>query len=152
MTTSTDTMGGLLDDAARQWPDKVALNFPALAEVLTFGDLYSRVIRAAALLRSRGVRPGSTIAVLLQNRPEFAIIWLAAARIGAAVAPINARYVADEVDYVLGHSEAVVLVTEKEFGPVVDAIETPIEVLDHQEVRAAPVSSLPEDTDVPGDT
>lgn len=152
MTTSTDTMGRLLDDAARQWPDKVALNFPALAEVLTFGDLYSRVIRAAALLRSRGVRPGSTIAVLLQNRPEFAIIWLAAARIGAAVAPINARYVADEVDYVLGHSEAVVLVTEKEFRPVVDAIETPIEVLDHQEVRAAPVSSLPEDTDVPGDT
>ncbi|MFE3572530.1 AMP-binding protein [Bacillus subtilis] len=138
---TTTTMDVLLDEAARQWPDKPALVFPDLDRSLTFAELHSWVERTASLLFEHGIQPGKKVAVLLQNRPESTVVWLAAAKLCAAVVPVNSRYAADEVEYVLQHSGADLLVTESKFGPALIEVSTEATVLDYRELSkpGAPV-------------
>jgi fatty-acyl-CoA synthase len=62
--------------------------------------------RAAKGLLALGVTRGDRVAIWLPNIPEWLILWLGAARIGAAAVPLNTRYKADEAGYVLWKSGA----------------------------------------------
>ncbi|MFE3001905.1 class I adenylate-forming enzyme family protein [Nocardia sp. NPDC059246] len=139
---TTPTMDALLDEAARQWPDKAALVFPDLDRSLTFAELQSWVDQTAALLVEHGIRQGKKVAVLLENRPEFTVVWLAAARLCASLVPVNSRYAADEVEYVLQHSGADLLVTEAKFGPVLREVLTEVTVVDYLDL-SNPVVPVP---------
>jgi len=55
---------------------------------------------AAGLLRA-GIGQGDRLAVVAHNCDEFVILYGAAAKIGAIVVPVNWRFSADEVAYVL---------------------------------------------------
>ena len=55
---------------------------------ITFGELYARSGRVAAALQRDGVRPGDVVAVSGANSIDYAIVFVAALRAGAAVAPI----------------------------------------------------------------
>ncbi|MFD9663182.1 class I adenylate-forming enzyme family protein [Rhodococcus sp. NPDC059968] len=152
MTTTTPTMDALLDDAARQWPGKMALNFPALDRSLTFGELRTWVDHTTAFLFEHGIAQGKKVAILLQNRPESTILWLAAAKLGAAVVPVNSRYAADEVEYVLEHSEADILITEPTFRPILTDVSTEVTVVDYCELSNTSASFPPIGANVSGDT
>ena len=87
VTRDSRHVAQLLDAAADEWPQR-----PALAcgrERMTWADLRERVDRLAQGLASRGLRPGDPVALLLPNVPAFAISFLAGARIGAVVVPLN---------------------------------------------------------------
>lgn len=87
---------------------------PALVHegnVRSWRQLSVDVDTVAAGLLHRGINRGDKIAVWLPNGPEWTIVWLAAASIGAAVVPLNTRYRTDEVAYVLRQSESAMLVT-----------------------------------------
>jgi hypothetical protein len=47
------------------------------------------VTRTAGTLRRHGVRPGSAVHVALRNCPAFVALWLAAARLGAWIVPVD---------------------------------------------------------------
>src|SRR5579859_5560426 len=70
---------------------------------------------AAAALAARGIAPGDRIALLLCNCVEFAIVLLAAIRLGAIAVPLGARLKAPELDYALNDCGAKALVTEREY-------------------------------------
>ena len=72
----------------------------ALAEVDGFADAF-----AAA-----GYGAGMRVALLLENRPVYFLIWLALNRIGASVVPINPDLRAAELEYLIGHSEPALIV------------------------------------------
>ena len=68
----------------------------------------------AALLRA-GVRPGDRVAMQLPNWAEFAVAYLAVARIRAVLVPVMTVYRRAEVGHVLRNSGAVAAVTTGEF-------------------------------------
>src|SRR5882762_8965000 len=75
---------------------------------------YQQALDAASAIaeryRARGYRRGHRVALRLENRPEFLLHFLALNSIGAAVVPINPDYRAAELQYILGHCEASLVV------------------------------------------
>jgi long-chain acyl-CoA synthetase len=68
--------------------------------------------RAARALVALGVKPGDTVCILGFNRPEWTTSAHAAMMIGAAPAGIYFTSSAEEIAYILNHSQAPVLVAE----------------------------------------
>ena len=78
--------------------------------LISYADLAELTDRCAAKLVDLGVRPGERVAMLSTPRPEFLIVFLAAARIGAVWVGLNPRYTLDELRYVVGDAQPVVLI------------------------------------------
>lgn len=70
---------------------------------------YGAVAASAARLRARyleaGFGHGHRVGLLLENRSDFFVHWLALNAIGASIMPINPAYRADEIGYMLSHGE-----------------------------------------------
>lgn len=88
---------------------------------LNYGDLWLRVVRLANGLTSLGVGPNDRIALLLHNGAPYLELYHAAALIGAAVVPLNYRFVESEIEYVVNHSQARVLVFDAAYATTVDS-------------------------------
>lgn len=77
----------------------------------TFGDLEKRSNRWAQVLSARGVQRGTRVAFLLANRVEIIDLWLACAKLGAIVVPINVLYQAREIAHIVGDAEPLAVIT-----------------------------------------
>ena len=77
-------------------------------------ELYRRVAAVAAWLRARGVVSGDRVAILAENRPEWAIADFAALMTGAVVVPIYATQTAEQCAHILRDSETRVLFVSSE--------------------------------------
>ena len=128
--TLPPNIGALLDAATAEAPDAVALHFIASGIELTYAALRRQVDRLAAALHARGIRHGTKVAVMLPNIPEMPITWLALARLGAVMVPVNIRYTAHELRYLLEDSGARHLVVQEALRPALDGIAAPRPPLD----------------------
>ena len=99
------------DHHATITPQKPALTMSGSGETVTFAQLAERSQRAANLLRARGIGPGDTIAILLENHPRFLEIAWAAQRAGLRYTAVSSRLTGDEVAYILADSGARALFT-----------------------------------------
>lgn len=73
--------------------------------------------RAAAVglaLREIGVEPGDRVAIQAENRPEWVVADLAIQGIGAVTVGVYPTSPAAELEYLLEHSESVVMIAEDE--------------------------------------
>ncbi|MGW4704624.1 long-chain-fatty-acid--CoA ligase [Streptomyces sp. NPDC004285] len=100
-------LAGFLVETAGRQPERPALRLGA--QVITYAELDERSARAAALLRSEGVRPGDRVALMLPNVPEFVVLYYGALRAGAVVVPMNPLLKTRETEFHLTDSGAVVL-------------------------------------------
>jgi acyl-CoA synthetase (AMP-forming)/AMP-acid ligase II len=119
----------LLESAAAAKPDAPALHFIESGRELTYGELLGTVRRLANGLTAVGVARGSHVGVMLPNVPEMPFTWLALAAIGAVMVPINTRYTAHELHYVLTDSGAGHLVIHADFSGLVQAMPAPLPAL-----------------------
>jgi len=119
-----DTIYDVLADAAVEIPNQLALHFFDTGEKLTYRELLDTVNRLASGLNRYGVRKGHHIGVMLNNLPSFPITWLALGRLGAVVIPINIRYTAPEVGYVLNDSDAEYLIIDNAYAALLEEIES----------------------------
>lgn len=94
----------LLEDAARETPDRDAVVFGDLRLSYSFVDAVANQV--ANLLRSRGVRPGDKVALSSPNLPYFPMVYFGALKAGAVVVPLNVLLKPREIAYHLGDSEA----------------------------------------------
>lgn len=78
----------------------------------TYGEMLADVVAMATGLAERGVGVGDVIGLLSYNCPEFIQTLFAANYLGAIIMPINWRLAAAEVQYILDHSKAKVLVCD----------------------------------------
>jgi long-chain acyl-CoA synthetase len=113
---ATATLAGRLLEHARDRADEVAIRekHRGVWREWTWAAYAKRVADVAAGLRSLGVVPGSRVAVHAENRPEWVITDLAAQGLGACTVGVYPTSPAAEVEYLLGHSEAEVLIAEDE--------------------------------------
>jgi acyl-CoA synthetase (AMP-forming)/AMP-acid ligase II len=84
------------------YPDGVELTYAQVRDgVLALRDAYA----------GAGYGHGHRVALLLENRPEFFLHYLALNALGAGLVPINPDYRHDEMRYQMEHSEADLAVT-----------------------------------------
>jgi acyl-CoA synthetase (AMP-forming)/AMP-acid ligase II len=113
-------IGDALHWYATYTPEKVAIISGAGSQ--TYGQLWSRVRRLANSLAKIGIKPGDRIALLMQNSSRYLELYQVAALMGVAVVPLNFRFVASEIEYVVNHSGASSLVYDAPFADTVDAL------------------------------
>jgi acyl-CoA synthetase (AMP-forming)/AMP-acid ligase II len=118
---SVTTMGDLLLAAADREPDKAALVFPERR--FTYAELASRALRRARSLQALGVKPRDHVGILMHTCPEFVETYFAIALCGAVIVPINARYKAAEIAYVVENADLSVVVTTDAIAEQVNFVE-----------------------------
>lgn len=115
------TMGDLLLSAADRFPDTLALVFPE--QRLTYAELAARAICRARSLQALGVKPRDHVGILMHTCPEFAELFFAITLCGAVVVPINARYKASELAYVIENGDLVTILTTSTVADQVNFVE-----------------------------
>lgn len=78
---------------------------------LSFADVRARIATTAAGLRAAGVANGTRVALLCENRPEWAIVLLGALRAGATVVPLDTKLGVAELSVLVGHARPLLVVT-----------------------------------------
>jgi long-chain acyl-CoA synthetase len=81
---------------------------------ISWTEYGKKVREVAAGLLSLGLEPGDRVAILGDNRPEWLICHLGAMTAGGATCGVYPTSAAEQVAYVVGHSEANVLFVENE--------------------------------------
>jgi fatty-acyl-CoA synthase len=84
----------------------------------TWAQTRERSARLAAALRSLGVGHGDTVSVMLPNTPEMVEVHYAVPALGAVLNTLNTRLDAALLAWQMNHCEAKVLITDREFSPV----------------------------------
>lgn len=113
------TINGLFRRLVAERPDQMAIVDPPNRESFTdgqparytFAQLERRVCNLAATLLECEVGKGDVIAVQLPNIAELAMVYLAAARIGAVVTPFPVQFREHELEYMTDVTEPRVFVT-----------------------------------------
>ncbi len=121
---------------AKNSPDKVALRWVEAdaptgpggdpgapsgpVHQMTYAQLNERMNRAGSALERRGMGRGSSVVLMMRNRPEFLELQGAAGRIGAAAVSVSWRSTASELAFVANDSGAKTLVFERDLWPVVE--------------------------------
>ncbi|MBN1539049.1 MAG: AMP-binding protein, partial [Candidatus Thermoplasmatota archaeon] len=107
------TLSGLLREAAEEHPERVSIYYEE--REITYRQLDEMASRFAAGLLKMGIRKGDRVALYMPNYPEWIVAFFGIARMGGIVVPMNTRYRAKEVEYILNNSEATCLVMTSEF-------------------------------------
>lgn len=124
MDLEPTTLGDALRRVASRFPDKAALI--GVDGSMTWSELDAEVDRAAAVLASTGIGPGDAVATCLTKRPDVVVAFLALARLGAIVAPVNykldAQRFADQ--FAVANVRAVVI--EQRFDDLLSDVIAPL--------------------------
>src|SRR5437764_1960075 len=106
-------VGDALRRTAVRSPQQRALHFQG--RDLTYAELDALANRVARLLLANGIGRGDSVAIFSMNSPEYVATFFGCARIGAALAPINLMFTADDVDYVFEKTRTKALLVEPMF-------------------------------------
>ena len=88
----------------------------------TYRDCYGRTCRAANALRSLGVGPGDRVGVLDWNSRRYFELYYAIPGLGAVLLQLNLRLSAEELNYIIGHSQASFICVDETLLPLAEAI------------------------------
>jgi fatty-acyl-CoA synthase len=102
----TFTVGSLLDDMARRYPDNEALVYPERNLRLTYKQFNDTCRQIAKGLLRLGIKKGDNIAIWAYNVPEWVLLQFASAKIGAILVTVNTSYKSAELEYILGQSDS----------------------------------------------
>jgi fatty-acyl-CoA synthase len=102
---------------AKNHPDKVGLFWHD--DAVTFGQIDAKMDRVATNLRTRGLGRGSSLLVMMRNRPEFVLSGGGASRLGAAAVSVSWRSTSEELSYLAAHCGATAIGFEHDLWPVV---------------------------------
>jgi len=114
-------LGQNLKINARKFPNTVALKDDSRS--FTYPELNQRVNRLANGLLSLGLNKGDKVAVFMENSIEIVEIFLATAKSGIVMVPINFRLLGKDVAYIVDNSDAKALIADNEFAPVIQDIK-----------------------------
>ena len=92
-------------------PPGAAAAYAPAGVTLSYEDLLARIEACRDRYARAGYGHGHRVAILLENRSDYFIHWLALNALGVSVVPINPYYQIDETAYLLAHSDSVLAVS-----------------------------------------
>jgi len=108
---------GFLERSAAVFPDRTAVLYGARRH--SWREAYARCRRLASALAQHGIGKGDTVALMAPNLPEAFEAHFGVPMSGAVLNALNIRLDADTIAFILQHGEAKVLLTDREFAPVI---------------------------------
>ena len=85
----------------------------------TWSEVYKRCVKFASALDKIGIKTGDTVSVLAFNTPEIFEAHYSIPMVGAVINAINTRLDSKTISYILNHSEAKVLIVDRQFHDVI---------------------------------
>jgi fatty-acyl-CoA synthase len=109
---------------ASVYPDRVSVVHGDTR--FTWAQTSERCRRLASALRAHGIGFGDTVAVMAPNTPPMLEAHFAVAMTGGVLNALNIRLDAATIAFILGHGEARVLITDREFSATIAAALEPM--------------------------
>jgi len=85
----------------------------------TWEEVYKRCVKFASALDKLGIKTGDTVSVMAFNTPEIFEAHYSIPMVGAVINAINTRLDPNTVSYILEHSDAKVLIVDRQFHAVI---------------------------------
>ena len=114
-------LGQILKVNARKFPNTIALKDKERS--FTYPEVNKRVNRLSHSLLSLGLKKGDKVAVFLENCIEIVEVYLATAKTGLVIVPINFRLIDKDVQYIANNSDARAFIVHDEFTSTIDSIK-----------------------------
>lgn len=121
-----ESVYSLFDRAVSRAPNREFVVFPDQEKRYTYREFEQRVKNTAAGLQEQGINHGDRIALVLPNCPQFVEIFLAAARLGAVIMPLNVRHTDNEFEHILSESEPTVVVVADQYLETIEQSGYPL--------------------------
>jgi fatty-acyl-CoA synthase len=105
------------------WAAHVYAGKPAVVHgerTFTYAELYARCRRLASALTRRGIGRGDCVAVMAPNVPALLEAHYGVPMAGAVLNALNYRLDAGTIAFILEHGQARLLITDREFSPVIE--------------------------------
>lgn len=114
---------------ARKNPDRVA--FKDSENTYTYGDYNRRINRLSNALLKLGLKKGDKISCLLDNRIEIVDLYLATAKTGIVLNPVNFRLSSKEIGYIVDNADSKAFFVQTDFVEEVEAIRHKLPKVEH---------------------
>jgi acyl-CoA synthetase (AMP-forming)/AMP-acid ligase II len=115
-------LGQILKVNAKKFPHTVAVKDRERS--FTYPELNRRVNKLAHSLSALGLKKGDKLAVLMENSIEIVEAFLATAKTGIVIVPINFRLMSPEVEYIAANADAKAFIVGEEFVSTVGPIRS----------------------------
>lgn len=109
------TIGDLLDEVSARLPDKDGMVYADRPVRLTYRQLQEESNRVAKALIGLGVKKGDSIALWATNVPEWVLLQMGSAKMGAILVTVNTQYRSSELEYLLKQSDSTVIFLIEQF-------------------------------------
>lgn len=103
--------------AVKYYPEKTAVIDGD--KTFTYKEFGERSDRLSMALHEAGIQQGDHVAVMLPNTHYMLECFYGVCQLGAAMVPLNYRLKAEDLQYIIHHSDAKMLIVDEEFsGPI----------------------------------
>lgn len=109
------TIGEVLRETARTFPDQEAYVYPELGIRKTYKEFDEETDRLARAFMALGIQKGEHVAIWSDNKREWLLSQFATAKMGAVLVTVNTSYQLKELDYLLKQSDSTTLILAEGF-------------------------------------
>jgi len=128
------SLSALLEESFRRFAGRDAC--ACMDTRITFGEIDRLSQALGAWLQERGLEPGSRVAIMMPNVPQYLVALAGILRAGYVVVNVNPLYTARELQHQLSDSGAEALILLENFGSTLE------EVIDRTRVKHVVLTSL----------
>src|SRR5690606_405258 len=89
----------------------------------TYKEFGQRTDQLSMALHNAGIKTGDHVAVMLPNTHYMLECFYGIGQLGAVMVPLNYRLTAKDLEYIIGHSDAKMLIVDAEFGKLIEDIQ-----------------------------
>lgn len=121
MNKKIEFLSDVFESSVEKFPDKLALKKDDTE--YTYAQLKAEVIKLKNHLLGLGLKKGDKFAVFGENRPEWAIGYLAIVRAGLVCVPVDRLLSEAEILHILRHSEASGVIASENYTDKIEAVK-----------------------------
>lgn len=120
-------IGSILAAGVRNAPDQEIVY--ADKKRMSYREFGERIHRLAGALTKAGVKPGDTVAVMDWDSHRYLECFFGIPMMGAILHTVNVRLSPEQILYTINHAEDDVILVNREFLPLLEAIQDRIETV-----------------------
>lgn len=105
---------------AKKYPKRKYIQFED--KVYTYSESRTIINQMASFMKSKGVKQGDKVVLLLGNSPEFVFSVFATLAVGAILIPMNVFFKGHEASYIIQDSETSFIISNKEFSSIIEEV------------------------------